>query len=101
MDTFIKIATIASGFSTVVIALLTFFLLRENSLLRKSGSNPKLVAYFEPHQDGTGGLNIAIANVGTGAAQNVFIQFCGDQDTFNRYDLIMDCSSSIGPLNRH
>ena len=94
----IDVATIMSGFSTVVIAVLTIFLWRENRLLRKAGSEPQLVAYFEPHPDGTGGLNIAIANIGTGPAKNVFIQFKGEESNFSNYNLILDCSTKRGPL---
>lgn len=92
------IATIFSGFSTVVIAILTVFLWRENRLLRKAGSEPNLVAYFEPHPDGTGGLNISIANVGTGPARNVFFQFLGGSEHFTRYNLILDCTTKRGPI---
>jgi hypothetical protein len=92
------IATVLSGFSTVVIALLTVFLWRENRLLRKAGSEPSLVAYFEPHPDGTGGLNISIANVGTGPARNVYFQFLGESESFTSYDLILDCTTKRGPI---
>lgn len=92
------IATILSGFSTVVIALLTIFLWRENRLLRKAGSEPNLVAYFEQHPDGTGGLNITIANIGTGPARNVYFQFLGKSENFTKYDLILDCTIKRGPI---
>lgn len=92
------IATILSGFSTVAIAILTVFLWRENRLLRKAGSEPNVVAYFEPHPDGTGGLNISIANVGTGPARNVYFQFLGEEDHFSRYNLILDCTTKRGPI---
>jgi hypothetical protein len=92
------IATVLSGFSTAVIAFLTIFLWRENRLLRKAGSEPNLVAYFEPHPDGTGGLNISIANVGTGPARNVYFQFLGESEHFARYNLILDCSKKRGPI---
>lgn len=91
-------ATVLSGFSTVVIALLTVFLWRENRLLRKAGSKPSLVAYFEPHPDGTGGLNISIANVGSGPARNVYFQFIGESESFASYDLILDCTTKRGPI---
>lgn len=93
-----ELATILSGFSTVAIAILTMFLYRENRLLRKAGSEPKLVAYFEPHPDGTGGLNIAIANVGTGPAKDVYFQIMGDSKEFSEYNLILDCTSKRGPI---
>ncbi|MFB9155057.1 hypothetical protein ACFFUS_17200 [Vibrio gallaecicus] len=92
------LATVLSGLSTVVIAVLTLFLYIENRLLRKAGSQPKLVAYFEPHPDGTGGLNIAIANVGTGPAKDIYLQFLGDQEEFAKYDLVLDCTSKRGPI---
>lgn len=93
-----NIATILSGFSTVVIAILTVFLWRENRLLRKAGSEPNLVAYFEPHPDGTGGLNISVANVGTGPARNIYFQFLGGTEHFARYNLILDCTTKRGPI---
>ena len=92
------LATVVSGFSTVAIAILTVLLYRENRLLRKAGSEPKLVAYFEPHPDGTGGLNIAISNVGTGPAKNVCFQVIGDPKEFPKYNLILDCSVKRGPI---
>lgn len=92
------IATILSGFSTVVIAILTVFLWRENRLLRKAGSEPSLVAYFEPHPDGTGGLNVSIANIGTGPARNVYFQFLEGSEHFSRYNLILDCTTKRGPI---
>lgn len=85
-----KLADILSGFSTVVIALLTLLLLRENKALRRAGSEPKVVAYFEPHPDGTGGLNIAISNIGTGPARDVSLSFEAEKGEFERYNLVMD-----------
>ncbi|AVF66078.1 TPA: hypothetical protein I7141_22775 [Vibrio vulnificus] len=98
VELLIDISTILSGLSTVAIAVLTVFLWRENRLLRKAGSEPKLVAYFEPHPDGTGGLNISVANVGTGPARDVYIQFKGEESDFTNYDLILDCTEKRGPL---
>lgn len=93
-----SLGTILSGFSTVAIALLTLFLWRENRILRKAGSAPQLIAYYDPHPDGTGGLNITIANVGKGPAREVYFQFRGDSDNFSRYNLLLDCSSRRGPI---
>jgi len=98
MDLLSNIATILSGFSTVAIAILTVLLWRENRLLRMAGSEPQLVAYFEPHPDGTGGLNIAIANVGTGPARDVHFQLKEESASFSSYDLIFNCTTSKGPL---
>lgn len=98
VELLIDISTILSGLSTVAIAVLTVFLWRENRLLRKAGSEPKLVVYFEPHPDGTGGLNISVANVGTGPARDVYIQFKGEESDFTNYNLILDCTGKRGPL---
>lgn len=98
MDTWKDLATVLSGFSTFAIGILTFFLWRENRLLRKVGSEPRLIAYYEPHPDGTGGLNIAIANVGNGPAKDVYFQFEGDPDNFARYHIILDCTYRRGPI---
>lgn len=98
LSTWIDLATVLSGFSTLVIAVLTLFLWRENRLLRKAGSDPRLIAYYEPHPDGTGGLNIAITNVGKGPAKDVYFQFEGDSENFAKYDLVLDCSDRRGPI---
>lgn len=98
VDAWKDLATVLSGFSTFVIAVLTLFLWRENRLLRKAGSEPRLIAYYEPHPDGTGGLNIAIANVGKGPAKDVYFQFDGAYENFAKYDLVLDCSHRRGPI---
>ena len=98
MELLSDIATILSGLSTVAIAILTVFLYLENRLLRMAGSEPQLVAYFEPHPDGTGGLNITIANVGTGPARDVYFEFKGEPDSFSSYNLILDCTTKRGPM---
>lgn len=96
-QTLLTAATILSGFSTVAIAVLTFFLWRENRALRKAGFEPNLVAFFESHPDGTGGLNISIANIGTGPAKDVYIDFIDDESNFAKYSLILDCYQR-GPM---
>lgn len=98
MENWKDLATVLSGFSTLAIAALTLFLWRENRLLRKVGSDPRLIAYYEPHPDGTGGLNIAIANVGKGPAKDVYFQFQGNHENFAKYDLLLDCSQRRGPI---
>ena len=94
-----SLATVLSGFSTPVIAVLTYYLWRENRALRKAGSEPRLVAYYEPHPDGTGGLNITIANVGQGPARNVYFQFQDEHKELSKYNLILDCTLRRGPIS--
>lgn len=90
MSYLIAIATIVSGFSTLVIALLTWFLWKENRALRKAGSAPHLVAYFEMHPDGNSVINIAIMNTGQGAARDFYIELVCDETNFEQYSLIYD-----------
>ena len=94
-----SLATVLSGFSTVAIAGLTLFLWIESRAMRKAGSEPSLVAYYEPHPDGTGGLNITIANVGTGPAKNVYFQFHGNDEELAKYNLLLDCTLKRGPIS--
>lgn len=97
--TFIEsLAQTVSGFSTFFIAILTLFLLYENRKLRKAGSRPWVVAYIEPHPDGTGALNICIANIGTGPARDVSFSIDGDAQEFERYKLILNVATTRPPI---
>lgn len=87
------------GLATVAIAFLTVFLWWENRALRKAGSEPRVVAYFEVHPDGTGGLNMAIANIGAGAARDVSFSFDGGREEFYRYDILVDVSKERPAIN--
>lgn len=82
--------TMIGGLSTLAVAILTVLLIRENKLLRKAGSAPRVVAHFEFHPDGNGGLNLALSNVGTGAALDVSFSFEYDDEDFNNYNIIVD-----------
>lgn len=82
--------TMIGGLSTLVVAALTLLLVRENKLLRKAGSSPRVVAHFEFHPDGNGGLNLALSNVGTGPALDVSFSFEYDYEDFNNYNIIVD-----------
>lgn len=90
MKFLIDLATVVSGFSTFIIAFLTCFLWKENRALRKAGSTPHLVAYFEMHPDGNSVINIAIMNTGQGAARNFYIELVCDETNFEQYSLIYD-----------
>jgi len=82
--------TMIGGLSTLVVAVLTFTLVRENKLLRKAGNSPRVVAHFEFHPDGNGGLNLALSNVGTGPALDVSFSFEKDDADFNNYNIVVD-----------
>lgn len=98
MELFVKIATILSGFSTLFIAVLTIFLVCENRKLRLLGNDPSVIAYFEPHPDGAGGVNLVVENVGTGPATNVTFEFGKGSQDFKNYSLILDPNISRPPL---
>lgn len=78
------------GLSTLVVAILTIVLINENRLLRKAGNSPRVVAHFELHPDGTGGLNMALSNVGTGPAFDVSFSFERESGDFENYRVIVD-----------
>lgn len=91
-------ATVISGLSTLAIAILTVFLWQENRKLREAGSKPHLVANFEIHPDGTGGINIAITNTGKGPARDIYFQLLGDSKEFNNYEILFDHRIRRGPI---
>lgn len=82
--------SMVGGLSTLVVAVLTLALVKENRLLRNAGSSPKVVAHFELHADGNGGLNMALSNVGTGPAFDVSFSFEKDDNDFKNYGIIAD-----------
>lgn len=86
------------GLSTLVVAFLTFTLVRENKLLRKAGNSPRVVAHFEIHPDGNGGLNLALSNVGTGPAFDVSFSFEKDDRDFRNYSILLDYAQERSPM---
>lgn len=82
--------TMIGGLSTVTVAILTKFLVKENRLLRKAGNSPRVVAHFEFHPDGTGGLNLALSNLGTGPALDVSFSFERDDEDFKNYEILVN-----------
>lgn len=86
------------GLSTLVVASLTFTLVRENKLLRKAGNSPRVVAHFEFHPDGNGGLNLALSNVGTGPAFDVSFSFEKDDRDFKNYSIVVNYAQERPPM---
>ncbi|GAB1576221.1 hypothetical protein [Bordetella petrii] len=86
------------GLSTLVVAFLTFTLVRENKLLRKAGNSPRVVAHFEFHPDGNGGLNLALSNVGTGPAFDVSFSFEKDDRDFKNYSIVVNYAQERPPM---
>lgn len=82
------IGAVVGGVSTAVVAVLTWILIRENRLLRKAGSSPRVVASFEPHPAGNGALRLALSNVGTGPALDVSYSFEYEAGDFENFELL-------------
>lgn len=93
-----KITTVLSAFATVAIAVLTLLVWKENRLLRKAGSNPMVVAHFDIHPDGTGGVNISLSNIGTGPALDVSFEIQANQENFNQYSIQLDVARKRAPM---
>lgn len=79
-----------SGLATAAVAVLTVLVVYENRQLRRAGNSPNVVAHFEFHPDGAGGLNLALSNVGTGPAFDVLFVFEYEADDFENYSIIVD-----------
>lgn len=92
------IATVLSGFSTLAIAFLTILLWNENRLLRKAGSNPKVVAHFEIHPEGTGAINLALSNIGTGPALDISFDIEVNKEDFGKHLILLDTARQRAPM---
>ena len=78
-----------SAIATVVIAVtagitvwLTWSLVQENRILRKAGTESRVVAYLKIHPRFNEVINFALANVGQGAACNVRFQLEANEKDF-------------------
>lgn len=91
-------ATVLSGLSTLAIAFLTVLLWNENRLLRKAGSNPRVVAHFEIHPEGTGAINLALSNIGTGPALDISFEIEAEQGDFGKYSIQLDTACQRAPM---
>jgi|GEM_PF-2099373 len=98
MENWKDLATVLSGFSTLVIAFFTLFLWRENRLLHQAGSEPRVVAHFDMHPDGTGAVNMSLSNIGTGSALDVYFELEADQEDFTQYSIQLDIARKRAPM---
>ena len=73
-------ATVVIAFSAVFTAIVARMLARENRLLRKAGTEPKVVAYLTIPPLYRIFWNFVLANVGQGPARNVSFKFDADED---------------------
>ncbi|WP_259782036.1 hypothetical protein [Aestuariispira ectoiniformans] len=78
-----------TAIATVAIAFLSFYLAKENRLLRKAGTEPEIVAYLTPTPNGSGGIDFIIANIGQGPAREVNFKFECNEDDFEQHNVLL------------
>ena len=81
------IATAIIAASTVITAWLTRNLAKENRLLRKAGTEPKVVAYLKLDPYRANVVNFVVANVGQGPARDVEFTLQADEGDFEDHDV--------------
>ena len=83
------ISTSVIAIVAISTAILTFYLFRENRLLRKAGTEPEVVAYLTMDSRTFGAINFVLANIGQGPARNVQFSFHIENDDFERHDILL------------
>ena len=76
------VATAFIAVSAIVTVLLTRSLANENRLMRKAGTEPKVVAYLATDSQHPHAVNFVLANVGRGPAKNVEFTIEADMNEF-------------------
>ena len=87
------IATIFIAVSAIITAVATKTLARENKLLRKAETEPKVVAYLTLDPIYWGCFNFVLANVGRGPARNISFKFDADHQEFKNHDVALKNSA--------
>ena len=80
-------ATIVIALFAIITAWLTKALAIENRLMRKSGTEPKVVAYLKLDPYRANVVNFVLANVGQGPARDVEFTFQADESDFRDHDV--------------
>lgn len=78
------LSSIIMAATTVAIACLTRSTVIENKLLRKMGDSPSITIYATPNKRYISAIDLVIANVGTGPAFDVTVEFLAE---FREFDL--------------
>ena len=81
------VATVVIALFAIITAWLTKTLANENRLMRKSGSEPKVVTYLATDSQRPHAINFVLANVGRGPAKNVEFTIEGDMNDFSAHDV--------------
>ena len=93
------ISTLFIALLAGVSAWLTRSLIQENKLLRKAGTEPRVVAYLAHHPYLWEFFNFVLANVGRGPARNVsFRILAADEGDFESHEVALKNSAERTPL---
>lgn len=80
-------ATAVMAVASVASFVVAFFLVKENQLLRKAGTEPEVVAYLLPDRRHPTTLNFVLANIGRGPARDVEYWFEADAEDFAAHNV--------------
>ena len=86
------VATVIIAVSASITAWLTGILARENRLLRKLGSEPKVIAYLVSSPRRPAIIDFVLSNVGRGPARNIEFSFDFDERFYG--------NGRVAPMNR-
>ena len=89
MEIAVVVSTGVIAVAALVTTGLTFYLFRENRLLRRAGTEPEIVAYLTVDSRNNGAIDFVLANIGQGPARNVQFILCGENDNFERHDILL------------
>ena len=90
------VATTVIALFAIITAWLTKSLANENRLMRKFGTEPKVVAYLAPDSRQPHAVNFILANVGRGAAMKVKFTIEGDVKDFEAHDVSTELMNHSG-----
>lgn len=92
------LATVVIAISAIISSRLTYRLTEDNRLLRKAGTEPKVVAYIGIDKRELQCLNVVIANIGNGPAYDVEVSREADEENFQKYVVSFKETPSRPPM---
>lgn len=84
----VAVATLVIAGASLFSAVLTWTLFRENRILRKAGTEPRVAAYFCLDSTKPNVVFLMFANIGSGPARNVQISVDADAKDFNSHNVL-------------
>lgn len=113
MEHVLAVLEFLQRYNGALIAIFTFFLVavtyryvriskwlvEENRILRKAGTEPELVAYLFPAKRYPSVINFVIANVGQGPARHIRVSLDADLDDFAKHDVGLHRAKILEGMN--